>query len=106
VIVKSLYQVSIVIMGYPKHWKQLAKSIKENSGWRCQKCDRSLPPNQAKESRTHLQVHHWNRNPADNRPENLVALCPGCHLSYHRGGKGNVSVGQLSLFDLLEVEKW
>ncbi len=93
-------------MGYPKHWKQLAKSIKENSGWRCQKCDRSLPPNQAKESRTHLQVHHWNRNPADNRPENLVALCPGCHLSYHRGGKGNVSVGQLSLFDLLEVEKW
>jgi predicted HNH restriction endonuclease len=104
VIVKSLYQVSIVIMGYPKHWKQLAKSIKENSGWRCQKCDRSLPPNQAKESRTHLQVHHWNRNPADNRPENLVALCPGCHLSYHRGGKGNVSVGQLSLFDLSGFE--
>ncbi|MEA5578667.1 HNH endonuclease signature motif containing protein [Anabaena sp. UHCC 0451] len=96
-------------MGYPKHWKELAKSIKENSGWRCQKCDRVClrpgeKPNTTKPRAYNLQVHHWNRNPADNRPENLVALCPKCHLSYHRGGKGNISVGQLSLFDVSRFE--
>ncbi len=25
---------------YPKHWKELAKTIKEKSGWCCQKCGR------------------------------------------------------------------
>ncbi|MTJ41692.1 HNH endonuclease, partial [Dolichospermum sp. UHCC 0406] len=28
------------MMVYPKYWKQLAKSIKEKSDWRCQKCGR------------------------------------------------------------------
>ncbi|MBL1211698.1 MAG: HNH endonuclease, partial [Geminocystis sp. GBBB08] len=32
-----------------------------------------------------------------NRPENLVALCNSCHLEYHRGGKSNISLDQLSL---------
>jgi hypothetical protein len=103
-------------MRYPKHWKELAKSIKENSGWRCQKCDSygalryrvclrpGEKPNTTKPRAYDLQVHHWNRDPSDNRPENLVALCPKCHLSYHRGGKGNISLGQLSLFDLSGFE--
>ena len=91
-------------MRYPKEWKQLSKSIKEKANWRCQKCDRSLPPDKNPQRRTHLQVHHWNRDPSDNRPENLAPLCPKCHLSYHRGGKGNVSLGQLSLFDLSGFE--
>ena len=71
------------IMGYPKHWKELAKAIKKKANWCCQKCVsygalryRLLPPDQPKESRTYLQVHHWNRDPSDNRLENLVALCP------------------------------
>ena len=91
-------------MGYPKHWKELAKAIKEKANWCCQKCYRSLPPDKNPQRRTHLQVHHWNRDPSDNRPENLAPLCPKCHLSYHRGGKGNVSLGQLSLFDLSGFE--
>jgi hypothetical protein len=66
-------------MVYPKHWKQLAKSIKENSGWRCQKCGRVClrpgdKPHTTKSGAYDLQVHHWNRDPSDNRPENLVAL--------------------------------
>ena len=70
-------------MRYPKDWKQLSKSIKEKANWRCQKCDsygalryRSLPPDKNPQRRTHLQVHHWNRDPSDNRPENLAPLCP------------------------------
>jgi hypothetical protein len=43
-------------------------------------------------------VHHRNRIPEDNRPENLIALCTACHLSYHNRGQSNVSPGQLSLF--------
>ncbi|MDM3845972.1 MAG: HNH endonuclease signature motif containing protein [Aphanizomenon gracile PMC638.10] len=96
-------------MRYPKEWKQLSKSIKEKANWRCQKCDRVClrpgeKPHTTKPRAYDLQVHHWNRDPSDNRPENLVALCPKCHLSYHRGGKGNVSLGQLSLFDLSGFE--
>jgi 5-methylcytosine-specific restriction endonuclease McrA len=45
-----------------------------------------------------LAVHHRNRIPEDNRPENLIALCTACHLSYHNRGQSNVSPGQLSLF--------
>jgi hypothetical protein len=45
-----------------------------------------------------LTVHHRNRIPEDNRPENLIALCTACHLSYHNRGQSNVSPGQLSLF--------
>ena len=96
-------------MGYPKHWKELAKAIKEKANWCCQKCGRVClrpgeKPHTTKPRAYDLQVHHWNRDPSDNRPENLVALCPKCHLSYHRGGKGNISVGQLSLFDLSGFE--
>ncbi|MBS3030724.1 HNH endonuclease [Anabaena sp. UHCC 0187] len=87
-------------MDYPKHWKELAKTIKEKSDWCCQKCGQVLRPDEKPQRRTYLQVHHWNRDPSDNRPENLVALCPRCHLNYHRGSKGNISVGQLSLFDI------
>ena len=48
------------------------------------------------------QVHHRDRQPANNNPDNLVALCTGCHLHYHQGQKGNITPGQLSL--RLEIE--
>ncbi|WGV28875.1 HNH endonuclease [Halotia branconii CENA392] len=89
---------------YPENWKQLATSIKESSNWRCSKCGRpGLRPGEKNPDLTKpraytLQVHHWNRDPSDNRVNNLVCLCPRCHLSYHQFRRGNVSPGQLSLF--------
>lgn len=88
---------------YPKYWKELAKIIKEKANWCCYKCGRTcLRPgeksNSLKPRAYNLQIHHWNRDPSDNRLENLVCLCAGCHLSYHRGRRGNISPGQLSLF--------
>jgi len=87
-------------MSYPDNWKELSTAIKEASGWSGKRC---LNPGEkhnlsvsARKSVT-LQVHHWNRNPNDNRLENLVCLCSACHLSYHQWGRGNVSPGQLSL---------
>jgi hypothetical protein len=41
-------------------------------------------------------VHHHNRMPEDNRPENLIALCTTCHLSYHNRQQSNIPPGQLS----------
>ena len=32
-----------------------------------------------------LDVHHINGNPSDNCPDNLIALCTGCHQPLHRG---------------------
>ena len=91
---------------YPKDWKAIADSIKSNAGWRCAKCglqcikpgeDVSKLTLKEKRART-LQVHHADFTPENNDPANLIPLCTACHLSYHQGGRGNVSPGQLSLF--------
>lgn len=90
---------------YPPNWKELAQVIKESAGWRCQKCGRvGLRPGQETPDWTQgqrmayrLQVHHWNRDPSDNRSDNLACLCSACHLDYHRSGRGNITPGQLSL---------
>ncbi|MBD2255778.1 HNH endonuclease [Nostoc parmelioides] len=91
---------------YPENWKEIATALKAASNWRCAKCGRvCLRPGEKPDNLTFserkahtLQVHHWNRDPSDNRLENLVCLCSGCHLSYHCFSRGNVSPGQLSLF--------
>ena len=91
---------------YSKDWKQIATAVKNSSDWRCSRCDRPcLRPGEKpvglslSERRVYnLQVHHYNFDPEDNRPENLAPLCSSCHLYYHRFGRGNISPGQLSLF--------
>jgi len=90
---------------YPDNWQEIALSVKESALWRCTKCNQQcLRPGKksglTKSERCSLTltVHHRNRIPEDNRPENLIALCTACHLSYHNRGQSNVSPGQLSLF--------
>jgi len=98
---------------YPDNWSEIARAIKEAAKWRCAKCGwQCIRPGEDTSHLSHsermaktLTVHHYNRVPEDNRPENLVALCTGCHLAYHQGGLSNVSPGQLSLDFLLQVEK-
>jgi predicted HNH restriction endonuclease len=98
---------------YPDNWKELATSIKAAKDWKCQQCGKicikpgqKIPDEWSNYQRRAytLQVHHWNRNPADNRVSNLAALCPGCHLFYHTRGRGNISPGQLSFFDKLGID--
>jgi hypothetical protein len=115
-----------MISGYPENWNQIATAIKQRSGYCCQRCGmQCLPPGRgyrhlsrrvrskytallgethAEETsaRFHPQVHHRDRQPSNNNPDNLVALCTGCHLHYHQGQKGNITPGQLSL--TLEIE--
>ena len=91
--------------GIPTIGTLIALSVKESALWRCTKCNQQcLRPGKksglTKSERCSLTltVHHRNRIPEDNRPENLIALCTACHLSYHNRGQSNVSPGQLSLF--------
>ena len=99
-----------MISGYPENWNQIATQIKQRSGYCCQRCGmQCLPPGRGYRhlsrkirSKYTAQVHHRDRQPSNNNPNNLVALCTGCHLSYHQGQKGNITPGQLSL--PLEIE--
>lgn len=94
---------------YPKNWDEIARQVKEEADWQCQDCKRyCLKPGEAKHviftddsslrAKLTLTVHHQDFCPENNERSNLIALCSGCHLRRHRGGKGNISKGQLSLF--------
>lgn len=68
---------------YPADWKEIANEIKQQAQWCCEKCGlQCIKPGQDTSKLTRsersvytLNVHHWNRNPSDNRKENLIALC-------------------------------
>ncbi|MCT7969868.1 HNH endonuclease [Laspinema sp. D1] len=89
---------------YSKDWQQIALTIKDQAGWRCSKCrcqclrpgDPTKHLTKSERTKITLTVHHHNRMPEDNRPENLIALCTSCHLSYHNRKQSNIPPGQLS----------
>jgi hypothetical protein len=109
-IIKADILIKKMISGYPENWNQIATAIKQQSGYCCQRCGmQCLPPGRGYRhlsrrvrSKYTAQVHHRDRQPSNNNPDNLVALCTGCHLHYHQGQKGNITPGQLSL--PLEIE--
>lgn len=69
---------------YTSDWKQIAFSIKEAVGWKCQKCGKQCrrPGERFDTHRRTLTVAHLNHTPEDMRPENLMAMCAPCHLRY------------------------
>jgi 5-methylcytosine-specific restriction endonuclease McrA len=69
---------------YPDDWDGIATGIKDESGWKCAKCGLQcrLPGEQFDTHKRTLTVAHINHTEMDVRPENLVALCPRCHLEY------------------------
>ena len=90
---------------YPKNWNAIALTKKQSVAWRCEKCGQKCLESGVKtklslsdRKRFELSVHHQDYDPENNSPENLIALCSGCHLSKHSMKRGNVTPGQLSLF--------
>lgn len=71
---------------YPKDWNEIAAKKKNAADWKCERCGKQCrKPGEPFDthSRT-LTVHHIDENPGNCFPENLVALCAGCHLAAHR----------------------
>lgn len=88
---------------YPDNWEEIAREIKRASDWTCQECGRDcslsrLISDRSRRARYTLTVHHQDYNPANNDRSNLIALCSGCHLQKHKGQRGNLVEGQLSLW--------
>ena len=90
---------------YPNNWNEITLNLKQKAGWRCQKCglqclkpsDKTAHLTKSDRAKLTLAVHHRNYQPEDNREENLVCVCTGCHLGYHTRKRGNISIRQLSL---------
>jgi hypothetical protein len=105
-----------MVQVYPNNWKEIATGVKQRSGYCCERCQlQCLTPGY---SYRHLsrrirgkltaQVHHIDRQPTNNNVDNLIALCPRCHLDLHRGGHGNITPGQmtLSLGVRARIKRW
>ena len=86
---------------YPHDWKAISLAIKERAGWRCEcrgECGRTVCHldvdgrcmNRHGEhawltlSRVVLTTAHLDHTPENCEPENLRAMCQGCHLHYDR----------------------
>ena len=62
---------------YPDDWDDIARAVKDESGWTCVRCGHPHDPDNG----YCLTVHHLDLSPANCRWWNLVALCQRCHLT-------------------------
>ena len=72
---------------YPANWKEIALEVKEKAGWKCENCGAQCrkPGEPFDTHRRTLTVHHIDHVPENCWPENLIALCPKCHLRADAG---------------------
>ena len=61
----------------PEAYHKLCLQVLERDGWRCQNCGRCRE----------LEVHHIQSRSrlGNDREENLITLCAGCHRRLHGG---------------------
>lgn len=82
---------------YPADWKQVSNAIKQRAGWRCEclgECERGThdgrcpnehgKPAYGTGSTVVLTTAHLDHAPENCDPDNLRAMCNGCHLWYDR----------------------
>ena len=61
---------------YPQDWKEIAHRLKEEAGWKCERCG---APHDPKVGRC-LTVHHLDGDKGNQRWWNLAVLDQKCHL--------------------------
>jgi hypothetical protein len=82
---------------YPKDWKAISTAIKDRAGWRCEcegECGRGThtgrcpnlheQPAYGTGSKVILTTAHLDHTPENCAPDNLKAMCQGCHLHYDK----------------------
>ena len=76
---------------YPPDWPSISARIRfERAQNRCELCGaENYKPHPTTGSNVILTVAHLNHDPADNREENLKALCQSCHLEIDRADNKN-----------------
>lgn len=84
---------------YPENWIEISEKARQKASWQCEKCGVKHEDTAGKR----IQVHHLDYDPANSNPDNLIALCPPCHLDRHKRKKGSVSPGQITLIQLLGI---
>lgn len=83
---------------YPEDWKAIAKRIKDNANWTCERCKH---PHSVEGARV-LTVHHLDGNKSNCADWNLAALCQRCHLTV----QARVKMDQLFFSEILDVSEW
>ena len=62
---------------YPDNWDVIAWLIKENAGWKCERCGHAND----RATGHVLTVHHLDGDKSNCAAWNLAALCQRCHLT-------------------------
>lgn len=68
------------LSNYPPDWNLRSLQCREKANWRCEECSIDLS---LRLQRRFLHAHH-RRGTRYNRPEDLIALCVGCHAEQFR----------------------
>ena len=68
------------VSNYPPDWNLRSLQCRERAKWKCKECGIDL-----KHDRKFLHAHHL-IGTRYNRPEDLIALCIGCHAKQFGGG--------------------
>lgn len=84
--------------GYPANWEEIAKRIKQQSAWRCERCKRV----NCLESAHVLTVHHLDGDKSNCEDWNLAALCQRCHLKI----QARVKMEQLFFLEIMPISGW
>jgi hypothetical protein len=72
---------------YTPDWPEVSLAVKSAAKWTCQacgekflnECSSKFVGDGARRKLLILTVHHKDRNPINNAPENLICLCSACH---------------------------
>jgi 5-methylcytosine-specific restriction endonuclease McrA len=57
----------------------LRNQVLERQKYECDMCKKLF-----REMKVRPKFHHKNLHPEDNRPENIIAVCPNCHDRIHQ----------------------
>lgn len=85
---------------YPEGWPEFAQQLKEEAGWKCERCKH---PND-RETGHVLTVHHLTNNKAQPFTDRwaFAVLCQRCHLRI----QGRVKMDQMFFEEILDVSEW